>query len=83
MNIGTHLDYNNHIVFISTHTKIGIPHEKGTHYRACRSEFADSAFSNVTATSTSLYSRKRTSRPKIQLIHFHTSARYQKFTCIY
>ena len=23
-----HFDYNNHIVFISTHTKIGIPHEK-------------------------------------------------------
>ena len=23
-----HFDYNNHIVFISTHTKIGTPHEK-------------------------------------------------------
>ena len=28
MNIGTHFDDNNHIEFISTHTKIGIPHEK-------------------------------------------------------
>ena len=28
MNIGTHFDYNNHIMFISTHTKISIPHEK-------------------------------------------------------
>ena len=27
MNIGTHFDYN-HIAFISTHTKIGMPHEK-------------------------------------------------------
>ena len=50
MNIGIHFDYNNHIVFISTHTKIDTPHErKGTCYCANRSEFADSAFSNVAA----------------------------------
>ena len=31
MNIGTHFDYTSHITFISTHTKIGTPHErKGT-----------------------------------------------------
>ena len=28
MTIGTHFDYSNHIVFISTHTKISTPHEK-------------------------------------------------------
>ena len=28
MNIGTHLDYNNHIGFISTHTKTGTPHQR-------------------------------------------------------
>ena len=28
MNIVTYFDYNNHIVFISTHTKIGTQHEK-------------------------------------------------------
>ena len=28
MNIGTHFHYNNLIVFISTHTKIGTPHKK-------------------------------------------------------
>ena len=26
--MGTHFDYNNHIAFISTDTKIGTPHEK-------------------------------------------------------
>ena len=30
MNIGTHFNYNNHITFISTHTKIGIPHEEAS-----------------------------------------------------
>ena len=42
MNIGTHFDHNNHIAFISIHTKI----------RKCTtngSEFADLAFSNVVA----------------------------------
>ena len=47
MNIGTHYDYNNHITFISTHTKIGTSHEK--HHLRNGSEFADSAFSNVAA----------------------------------
>ena len=28
MNIGTYFDYNNHIAFIITHTKIGTPHKK-------------------------------------------------------
>ena len=28
MDIGTYFDYNKNIAFISTHTKIGIPHEK-------------------------------------------------------
>ena len=28
MNIVTYFDYQNHIVFISTHTKISTPHEK-------------------------------------------------------
>ena len=28
LNIGTYFDYNNHIVFISTHTKIGTPYKK-------------------------------------------------------
>ena len=28
MHIGTHFDYNKHIAFINTHTKIGTPHEK-------------------------------------------------------
>ena len=28
MNIGTDFDYNKHIVLISTHTKVGTPHEK-------------------------------------------------------
>ena len=28
MNISIHLDYNNHIAFISTHTKVGTPHEE-------------------------------------------------------
>ena len=40
MNTGTHFDYNNHIVFISTHTKIGTPHKKAL-FRANRSEYAD------------------------------------------
>ena len=46
MNIGTHFDYNNHIIFISTHTKMGTPHAR---YYANGSEFADSALLNVTA----------------------------------
>ena len=45
MNIGTYFDYNNHIVFISTHTKIGTPQKKEN-----GNEFADLAFSNVAAT---------------------------------
>ena len=46
MNIGTHFDYNNHIVLISTHTEQA-PHMK-RHVLPCkRSEFADSAFSNI------------------------------------
>ena len=49
MNIGTHFDYNKHIVFISTHTKIGTPQEKAP-IHANGSEFADSAFSNVAVT---------------------------------
>ena len=40
-NIVTHFDYNNHIVFISTYTKIDTPHEKAP---------GDSAVSNVVAT---------------------------------
>ena len=28
MNIGTHFDYNNHITFIRSHTKIGTPHAR-------------------------------------------------------
>ena len=47
MNIGTHFDYNNHIAFISTHTKIGIPHEKAPITTQTEVNFADSAFSNV------------------------------------
>ena len=49
MNIGTHFDYNNHIAFISTHTKIGTPYEKAP-VCANESEFADSTFSNIPAT---------------------------------
>ena len=49
MNIGTHFDYNHHIAFISTYSKIGTPHEKAP--IPCNgSGFADSAFSNVAAT---------------------------------
>ena len=46
MNIGTHFDYNTHIAFISTHTKIGTPHEKApiSHYLTNGSEFAELAF---------------------------------------
>ena len=47
MNIGTHFDYNNHIAFISTHTKIST-HMKNTLQTG--SEFANLAFSNVAAT---------------------------------
>ena len=47
MNIGTHLDYNNHIVFISTHTKVGTPHEKAPVTVQMEVNFVDSAFSNV------------------------------------
>ena len=49
MNISTHFDYNNHITFISTHTKIDTPH-KAPVPRANRSEFAELAVSNVAAT---------------------------------
>ena len=49
MNIGTHFDYNHHIAFISTHSKIGTPHEKSP-VLCKRSGFADSTFSNVAAT---------------------------------
>ena len=50
MNIGTYFDHNNHIVFISTHTKIGTPNAKAPCYCANVTEFADLAFSNVAAT---------------------------------
>ena len=55
MNIGIHFDYNNHITFISTHTKIGTPHEKTPDNHAKGSEFADSAFSNVQLIFASIY----------------------------
>ena len=45
MNIGTHFDYNNHIALISSHTKIGTPHEKVLLFKRS----ANSAFLNVTA----------------------------------
>ena len=58
MNIGTHFDYNNHIVFISTHTRIGIPHEKA-HTRSVQMEmnFLIRLFLNVAATFASVYLR--------------------------
>ena len=49
MNIdGTILITTTTLWVISTHTKIGTPHEK-THYHTNESVFADSAFSNITA----------------------------------
>ena len=41
MNIGTYFVYDNHIAFISTHTK------KAPRYHAHGSEFANSAFLNI------------------------------------
>ena len=45
MNIDTHFDYNNHIVLISTHTKIGTPHEKAL-VPCKQNKFVDLAFLN-------------------------------------
>ena len=48
MNIGTHFDPDNHVAFISTHTKTGTPHEKApvtVQLAALNgSEFADLGF---------------------------------------
>ena len=49
MNVGTHFDYNNHIAFLSTHTKIGTPHAKAPVTVQTEVNFADSVFSNVAA----------------------------------
>ena len=49
MNIGTHFDYDNHIVFVSTHTKIGTPHEKVPITAQTEVSFADSGFLNIVA----------------------------------
>ena len=49
MNIGNYFDYNNHIVFVSTHTKIGTPHEKAPVTTQTEVSFADSGFLNIVA----------------------------------
>ena len=49
MNVGTQFDYNNHIAFISTHTKIGTPHEKAPITVQTEVNSADSGFSKIAA----------------------------------
>ena len=50
--MGTHFDYNNHITFISTNTKISTHMKLNERhpFHANRSEFPDLAFSNIAAT---------------------------------
>ena len=70
MNIGTHFDYNNHITFISTHTKIGTPHEKAPVTTQTGVNFADSAFSNVVVNNRQCLSptvSKLSTRDKVKL----------------
>ena len=49
MNIGTHFDYDNHVAFISTHTKMGTLHEKAPDTAQNGSEFVESAVLYVAA----------------------------------